>query len=70
LPNDDEDASITKAIIALSDSLGLFVLAKGVETQEQKKFLLQNGYKNIQGYLYSKPLPSHEIEIMLKSTPH
>ncbi|RLA83012.1 MAG: GGDEF domain-containing protein [Epsilonproteobacteria bacterium] len=67
LPNDDEDASITKAIIALSDSLGLSVIAEGVETQEQKDFLLQNGCKNIQGYLYSRPLPTHDMQKMLSS---
>jgi len=62
LPIDEEDASITKAIIALAKSLKLDVIAEGVETEEQKDFLLKNGCNNIQGYFYAKPLPSHEFE--------
>ncbi|HLD23388.1 MAG TPA: EAL domain-containing protein, partial [Sulfuricurvum sp.] len=55
LPHDEDDRAITKAIIALAQSLNLEIIAEGVETREQKEFLVQNGCENIQGYLYSKP---------------
>lgn len=63
LPLDTEDAAITKTIISLCNSLNLKVIAEGVETEEQKNFILQNGCKFIQGYLYSRPL---SIEDMTK----
>ncbi len=66
LPDDEDDAGIVKAIIAISESLNLKVIAEGVETEEQQKFLIENECQNIQGYLYGKPMPSDEMEIMLK----
>ena len=42
------------------------MIAEGVETKEQRDFLVENGCSNIQGYFYSKPIPSHEMEIFLK----
>lgn len=65
LPEDEEDASITKAVIALSKSLNLRVIAEGVETKEQKEFLIENGCNNIQGYFYGKPMPANEMEKVL-----
>jgi len=65
LPEDTEDAGIAKAVIALSQSLNLRIIAEGVETKEQKDFMVKNSCNNIQGYFYSKPVPKDEIEILL-----
>jgi len=62
LPNDEDDIAIAKSIIALSKNLNLKVIAEGVETQGQKEFLVENGCRAIQGYLYSKPIPADEME--------
>lgn len=67
LPNDEEDVGITEAVIALAKSLNLKVIAEGVETQEQKDFLVENGCENIQGYYYSKPIPTDEFENILRN---
>lgn len=66
LPNDEEDVGISRAVIALAKSLHLRVIAEGVETKEQKDFLVENGCENIQGYFYSKPVPANEIEKILR----
>lgn len=62
LPHDDEDKAISRAIIALATSLNINIIAEGVETEAQKKFLLENNCINIQGYLYSKPINAQELE--------
>ncbi len=66
LPENEEDISIARAIVALAHSLKLSVIAEGVENAEQKEFLAQNGCDFIQGYYYSKPIPSDEMEETLK----
>ncbi|MEN8304047.1 MAG: hypothetical protein ABFQ64_08240 [Campylobacterota bacterium] len=40
-------------------------IAEGVETEEQKTFLVENGCKNIQGYFYAKPMPANELKQIL-----
>lgn len=59
---DPNDASIAKTIIDLAKSLGLNVIAEGVETQAQRNFLEVLGCPAYQGYLFSRPLPIDELE--------
>jgi len=66
IPEDEEDSAIVKAIIALGKSLNLKLIAEGVETLEQKEFLVKNGCHNIQGYFYSRPLPLEEMRVFLR----
>jgi diguanylate cyclase (GGDEF)-like protein/PAS domain S-box-containing protein len=62
IPTDKDDIAITKSIISLSKTLNLDVIAEGVESVEQKEFLIKNGCSSIQGYLYGKPMESKDIE--------
>ena len=62
---DQEDAALVKAIIAMAHSLGMDVVAEGVELTEQLEFLGANACDTIQGYLFSRPVPAAEIEHML-----
>jgi diguanylate cyclase (GGDEF)-like protein/PAS domain S-box-containing protein len=59
---DPNDAAIAKTIVALAQSLGLAVIAEGVETQAQKDFLANHGCHAYQGYFFSKPLPIAQFE--------
>jgi diguanylate cyclase (GGDEF)-like protein/PAS domain S-box-containing protein len=65
IPDDEEDVAIVKAIIALAESLKLNLIAEGVETSEQKDFLIENGCMNIQGHYYSQPVPAEEMRALL-----
>jgi len=59
---DAGDAAIAKTIVALAHTLGLEVIAEGIETTEQRIFLTHAGCKHHQGYLFSRPLPVHSFE--------
>jgi diguanylate cyclase (GGDEF)-like protein len=59
---DSEDAAIAKTIIALGDSLGLSVIAEGVETEEQRNVLSHHGCRAYQGYLFSRPICAEDFE--------
>ena len=65
IPQDEEDVAIVKAIIALAGSLNLDLIAEGVETSEQKDFLIENGCINIQGHYYTQPMPAKKMKEML-----
>jgi len=62
LPEDKDDAAITKAIIALANSLGLNIISEGVETIGQSDFLVEQGCPIVQGYLYGKPMKKNDME--------
>jgi EAL domain-containing protein (putative c-di-GMP-specific phosphodiesterase class I) len=65
LPGDTRDAHITAAVIALARGLGLDVVAEGVETPEQRDFLLEHGCRIMQGFLFSEPLPPPALTPLL-----
>jgi diguanylate cyclase (GGDEF)-like protein len=66
LLDDDDDATIVRAIIQLGKSLGMQVIAEGVETAEQEAYIISEGCHEGQGYHYSKPLPARELSVYLK----
>lgn len=66
IPSRADDAAIASSIIVMAHSLGLQVLGEGVETEEQRQFLAERGCDEMQGYLFSKPVPAKQAEELLK----
>ena len=62
---DPDDAVIAKMVITLADSLGLTVIAEGVESQEQRDALAVMGCRSYQGYLFSQPLPAQDFQTLV-----
>jgi len=65
LANDSED----QAVISMGKALGMTVIAEGVETVEQQEFLRSHTCDEMQGFLFSKPLPPRELAELLRSAP-
>ena len=63
--SNSDNAAISKAIIALAQSLELNVTAEGVETKAQLNYLQEQGCNEVQGYYFSKPLPSEDLQDLL-----
>ncbi len=59
--NNSDDAAIARTIIRLANSLGLKVIAEGVETADHEKFLIQEGCDEVQGFRYSRPIPNEKF---------
>lgn len=57
---------IINAIVALAKSLGLSVIAEGIETEVQREFMLHSGCDQLQGFLFSPPMPPERVEILLR----
>jgi diguanylate cyclase (GGDEF)-like protein/PAS domain S-box-containing protein len=67
IPGDTNDIAISRAIIALAHSLGMTLVAEGVETDAQLDFLRQHGCEMYQGWLFSKAIPVRDLTAMLSS---
>ena len=67
ITTDPDDATIVEAIILMAKSMRMQVVAEGVETEEQKNFLLERGCNVVQGFLFSPPDPADKIPSLINS---
>ena len=65
-----KDAAIAKMVISLASSMGLKVIAEGVETEAQRDYLARHDCHKYQGYLFSRPLPIAQLDALLLKTPN
>jgi EAL domain-containing protein (putative c-di-GMP-specific phosphodiesterase class I) len=68
ITTDPDDAAITTAIIAMGHALGLTVVAEGVETDAHQALLRKQGCDEMQGYLFSRPMPASRFGEYLKES--
>ncbi len=62
IPDDKEDVALTRTVIQVGDSLGLRVIAEGIESLKQKATLIEHGCREGQGYLFGRPMPVQDFE--------
>jgi diguanylate cyclase (GGDEF)-like protein len=67
IDSDPDDAAIARAIITLGHTLGLKVVAEGVETPAHLAFLKEHGCDELQGYYFSRPVPAAHMEALLRN---
>lgn len=67
IPDDADDQAICRAVVALGHSLGVRIVAEGVESEEQASFLRSIGCDELQGYLYGRPVSAADFEQLLAS---
>ncbi|QGM98703.1 putative bifunctional diguanylate cyclase/phosphodiesterase [Methylocystis parvus] len=65
LPEDERDMSIVRAIVDIATTMGVATIAEGVETEDQSRALLAQGCHQLQGYLFSKPVPAEDVPLLL-----
>jgi diguanylate cyclase (GGDEF)-like protein len=70
ITHDPEDKAIVSAIITMATELGMHTIAEGVETSEQLAFLRLKGCDEVQGYYFSKPLPSEQFASFVRASMH
>ena len=70
IPTDPDDAAIAQAIIAMAHSLGIKVIAEGVETANQLAFMRAHQCDGVQGYYFSKPITAEEVTKLLLNDRH
>ena len=69
LPANPDHCALARAVITLAHALRLRIVAEGVETAEQLAFLREEGCDEVQGYLFSQPLPADEFRDFVESRP-
>ncbi|PKO35331.1 MAG: diguanylate cyclase [Betaproteobacteria bacterium HGW-Betaproteobacteria-7] len=65
IASDPDDAAIVSAIVAMGNALRLNVVAEGVETEEQRAYLIEHGCRGFQGYLFGRPMPFADFDARL-----
>jgi EAL domain-containing protein (putative c-di-GMP-specific phosphodiesterase class I) len=69
VPESREAAAIITAILALARALGRSTVAEGVETEEQREFLVEQQCPLLQGFLLGRPMPVDEVEALMAAAP-
>ena len=64
LPHEAASATLTETIIRLARGVGMEPLAEGIETEAQRRFLVEHGCRIGQGFLFGRPVPAEQIEAL------